>query len=917
MYQTAHPKDKSMSVLLLTTKFIIPPANPNLVRRERLVNLLDEGLRSGRLVTLVCAPAGYGKTTLVSQWIHQHEETKSREESIAPLFYWLTLDQGDNDLARFVSYLVAALQHIQAGVGKGTLAALQNVRSASPHVLATLLINDLSELVDAYVLILEDYHTINTQPIQDFMSFLIDHQPQKMHLVIISRSDPPLPLARLRARGQLNEIRQAELEMTEAESTEFLLRLMKLNMSSDQLQVLESRTEGWVAGLQLAALSVRHTEDIPAFIQLFSGGYEYIADYLTGEVLEKQNEATKNFLLQTSILKQFSASLCEAITGQPLAARILENLLDANIFLIPLDYNGEWYRYHTLFADLLHKRLKQSDKEAIANLHKKAGRWFAQNQMWDQAIEHYLAGEDYAAAANLIGKNVERILMHGQTATFLRWLEAFPIEQLYAHPVLIVYQGLAMMLLGKIPDNALSLAKQIASSSEKFRGEADTLQGLYYVLKGNAVEAIRLSESALEQLPAERSFVRILAADCLAMGYTLRGDLFSASQAFERVVKVAQEAGNIIMMLIGLTNLAGLHYQQGHLHQAQDGYQRVLDISKEQLGGCSQPMSRALLGMGELAREWNDLEAACRYISEAAEMFKQFVDIGLTVAYISLARVYLSQGEWDKVHTTLMDARQRSIESKTTTLDDNLTELMQARVWITRGELDQAEQWARRDGIIDRPIDDLVALADRNATAFELLQGEYLVLARLHIAQNEPNKALKILRELLFNNEKRAQYRRIIDTLVLQAIAYQQQGADEPAMQAFTRALYLAEPEGYVRTFLDEGQPVAQLLYRAMASGHHRAYAQNLITQLTRQGLPSPTSINNTGSAYNLVETLSGRECEVLGLIAEGLTNKEIGSRLHISVSTVKGHTTNIFGKLGVKNRTQAVAMAKNLGLVP
>ena len=905
-----------MAIPLLTTKFSLPPASPKLVRRERLLNLLDEGLQGGHLLTLICAPTGYGKTTLVSEWVHQHKEGKSWEEAPHEKFIWLTLDPEDNDLARFIRYLVAALQHIQAGLGQGTLAALQNVHSTSPNVLATILINDLSILTNPSVLILDDYHTINVQSIQDFMGYLIDHQPQEIHLVIISRSDPPLPLARLRARGQLTEIRQVDLAMTGEETSNFLVQHMGLHLSSEQLHILVSRTEGWVAGLHLAMLSMRQTENIPEFIQTFSGGYEYIADYLTGEVLEQQSEVTKDFLLQTSILKQLSAPLCEAVTGQSQAAQILEQLVDANIFLIPLDYQGEWYRYHALFADLLQKRLQQTNKQILSNLHTKAGQWYAQNKMFEQAVEHLLAGKDYDAAASLIGENAERILMHGETATFLRWLEAFPINQLYAQPALVVYQGVAMMLMGKIPENALSLLQEITASAERFRGETDTLQAIYAVMKGKALEAIRLSESALEHLPAERGFLRILAADSLAMGHALRGDLISATQAFEKVVETSQKAGNVIMMLMGLSNLAGLHYQQGRLHQAWDEYQKVLDVSKEQLGGRSQPMGRVLLGMGELAREWNDLEGACKFLSEAAEIFKQFVDIGLTMAYLSLARVYLSQGKWDEVQVILEDARQHSSASKTTVIDDNLTELMQARLWIASGELDRAEQWARRSGLLDRPLGDLVALADHNATAFELVQGEYLTLVRLFLAQNQFTHALNILEVVRSHNEKRAQMRRVIEVLLLQAIAYQQQGADELAMKAFSEALTLAEPEGYMRTFLDEGQPVAQLLYKAMASNHSYAYAGSLLTALTKQELQPAVPIKKADTVQDLVEPLSEREREVLGLIAEGLTNQEIGRQLHISLSTVKGHTTNIYGKLGVKNRTQAVTLAQNLGLI-
>jgi LuxR family maltose regulon positive regulatory protein len=368
-------------------------------------------------------------------------------------------------------------------------------------------------------------------------------------------------------------------------------------------------------------------------------------------------------------------------------------------------------------------------------------------------------------------------------------------------------------------------------------------------------------------------------------------------------------------MLIGISNLAGLHYQQGHLRQAWDSYQHVLNISKEKLGGYSQPMGRALLGMGDLAREWNDFDAAYRYFTDAAEMFKQFVDIGLTMVDLSIARIYLSQGNFGKVQALLEDARQHSRASSTTALDDNLTQLMQVRIWIVSGELDRAEQWARSRGLLDKPMGEISTLAVGSVTAFELLQGEYLALVRLFLAQQESQKALEILEPLLLYNENKSQMRRVIEILVLQAIAYQQLGGGEAARQTFFKALALAEPEGYVRTFVDEGQPVAQLLTLAIASGHTPSYATYLLSALTGQSLPSPTLHQKDGPVLGLVEPLSERELEVLGLIAEGLTNQEIALRLHISLSTVKGHTTNIYSKLGVKSRIQAVAQAQSLGM--
>ena len=837
---------------------------------------------------------------------------------VSQQFIWLSLDQEDNDLARFISYFIAAIQNVQQDFGRSAMATLQNIRSTSSNLLATLLINDLAALGNPTLMVLEDYQVINSQAIHDFMSYLIDHQPAHFHWVIITRADPPLPLARLRAKGKLIEIRLHDLAMNETEAREFLVELMRLDLSTEQAQLLKERTEGWIAGLQLAALSMRHVDTIPAFIQDFSGRHEYIADYLTGEVLEQQDGETRDFLLQTSILRHLSAPLCEAVTGLPQAGDILEKLATNNTFLISLDDQRQWYRYHALFADLLRKRLLQLNKGHLAILHNRAGEWYLQNNLLERAVEHFLAGENLNRAAVLIEKNAEQLLMAGQTATYLRWLEAFPAEHLQVYPTLIVYQGVAAMLLGKIPENALSLLQASTSSSGKYQGETDTLQALYLIMKGNAPEAILLAESALRNLPSERVFLRILAADSLAMAHTLRGDLINATLAFEKVVEAAQTAGNVIMRLIGLANLAGLHYQQGHLHRAWEDYQKVFDLSQERLGGSSQPLGRALLGMGEVAREWNNLHAARMYLTDAAEVFKQFIDIGLSLVNISMARVYFSLGEWDKVQLVLEEARQHSRDSKATMLDEKLTELMQARLWISLGKLDQAQKWARQNGLIDRPIENLAALADRSATAFELIQGESLTLVRLYLAQNESQKALEILDVMLSHNEKTSQIRRVIEVLVLQAIAYRQHGAESRAMQAFSRALTLAEPENYVRTFIDEGQPALQLIRQAVADKCSPVYAKYLLAEYNRHTHPSSLHSEKVGTfGKSLVEPLSERELEVLRLIAQGLTNQEIGLRLHISLSTVKGHTSNIYGKLAVNNRTQAITVAQNIGLLP
>ena len=900
-----------MSTPLLLTKLNLPPARQNLVRRERLFQRLDAGLAQGHLLTLVCAPAGFGKTTLVSEWIYQHKETGSERK-----YAWLTCERTENDLARFVAYLVAALEKVEQEVGESVLAALKTTRPPAISILATLLINEITRLGADFVLVLDDFHTITAQPVHEFITYLVDHQPPRMHLVVITRSDPPLPLSRLRARGQMSELRQHELAFSLEESAEFLSQTAGLEIDPEQLAILESRTEGWVAGLQLAALSMRKIEDIPGFIEEFSGGYDYIADYLTGEVLDQQTDEVKDFLLKTSILEQLSASLCEAITGQQDSGRIIEQLRQDNLFILPLDYQGEWYRYHGLFADLLRKRLYQLNPADVLALHRGASRWYREHGMFHPAVEHALEGRDYPAMSELIEAHAERILVHGETGTFLRWLESFPAEELHAKPVLVAYQGLALMLSGQRPEKPLAFLQEIARSEESL-GEADVLQALYSVMKGDAAEAIRFSELSLNKLPEERSFLRILAFDSLAMAHALLGDSRAAGHAFEQVAALSQEADSVIMTLAALSNLAGLRYQAGELHAAADLYRQVIEISRERLGGRSQPMGKALLGLGELAREWNDLERARDYLFEAADLFQHFVDIGLPLVYLALSRVYIAQGAWDKAQGILDEAMRSAEATRTTPLDDSLTELMGARFLIARGELEQAERWARSRDLLDRPAGDIAEMAEHSSRAFEMLQGEYLTLVRLYIAQGRSSHALEILEVLLSHNEQMGQMRRVIEVLVLKATALQQQGETGAAIQTFAKALALAEPEKYVRTFLDEGQPVARLLYQALERSISASYAGELLSQFTELDFLPAAQKLKSGMQDQLVEPLSLREIEVLELIAGGLSNREIAERLHITLSTVKGHAANIYGKLGVNSRTQAVSRAQRMGLLP
>jgi len=911
-----------LTVPLLSTKLIVPPASCTLVSRPHLLRRLDEGLQPRKVLSLVCAPAGYGKTTLVAEWV----KTLTPYPSGGPLgsstnpvglataqvvqTAWLTLDAGDDDLARFLTYLTAALQPLKPGAGNGMLALLQAPRPAPPRVLATLLINDLAEIPGRFAVVLDDYHAVSSQPIHDFLGLLIEHAMAGMRLVIVSRADPPLPLARLRARGQLTELRLADLRFTFDEAARFLSDVAQVELTSEQLATLETRSEGWIAGLQLAALSMRGLEDVSGFIQAFSGGHEHIADYLTEEVLSRQPEAVKAFLLQTSILDRLSGPLCAAVTRQGRAGDTLEKLREENLFLVPLDYQQEWYRYHALFADLLRKRLHQAEGLAVRELHRRASQWYRENGWIGPAVEHALAAQHYAEAANLIEQAAEAALTRGEAATVSRWLEALPAAEKDSRPLLWAFHGLARLLSGQPPGTLKPHVQGIATGApaQAVQGEIATLQALYAVLDGNTAEAARWSQGALQQLPSGRPFFRCIAADALGMARTLSGDTAAAVTAFRQAVDVAAQAGILMLELLAQSNLAGLLFLRGQLRAAATTYQQVVDSATSRLGKRSPLIGKALLGLGELAREWNDLDGALRYFHAAAEMLGEFVDIGVPIAYLFVARAMSARGDWSGAMEHLEKALQLARESQSTALDDRMADNLQARFWIERGELTLAAEWAQARGLLERPV-------PQQAAPGELEQSDHATVARLFMAQGRPAQALGILDPLLETSERAGKMRRVIGIQALKALALQECGQTDQALQMLGKALLLAEPEGYVRTFVDEGQPMARLLYLALERGYSPTYASRLLQAFSGEMPQAPEAMRGT-AGENLVEPLSQREREVLALIAAGLSNREIAARLHITLSTVKGHTANIYGKLGVTSRIQAVSRARTLGLL-
>lgn len=845
---------------------------------------------------LISAPAGFGKTTLLSVWLNQCPYAAT----------WISLDEGDNDPARFLSYLVHALQKVSDEIGQAVLPMLQAPQVLSTQVLLMQLISDLDRLQEPFFLVLDDYHVIQDPVVHQAVNFLLEQLPWQMHLVVSTRADPPLPLARLRARSQMLEVRTADLCFSTEDTQEYLNREMGLSISLEDIDTITARTEGWIAGLQMAAVSMQGRQDTSHFIQNFAGSNRHILDYLMEEVLERQSQAVIDFLLKTCILSELNAGLCDTVADQTGSQVMLEWLDRSNLFIVPLDDRRFEYRYHHLFADLLRQRLKIDQPQQIPALHLRASQWYQANGSYSNAIEHAFSASDFDQAARLIEQTADRSLMHGEVKTFLGWVERVPESSARRHPLLCIYHAEALLLSGRP-------VEPVASRLEG-APEYEAVQALMASNLGDVELSKKLSQRVLENLPQESAFLRGAITSSLGVGFLLSGDVEPAIQTFQAAAEIARQNGYLFLEVIALCRLGQLYMLKADLNSAELYLKKSLERSKNLRGEYLPIASMPLSHFAYLQREWNDLESASTLIQKSIQLCQASGGFWSVDCYLIHAVLLQAQGEFNLARQAMAKARHIASQTVANQFDDIYTAAFEAWLHTMQGNLVAAWQWVKDNDLVGwgSTVETLPHHRYRPAL-FHLVELEKMTLARIYLAQGNFNEALSILGGLLSEMERLGRKGRAIENLALQSLAYQGIEQRLEALEMLDAALSIAEPGGFMRTFLNEGTPMLRLLEAALARKAASPYILKLLDGFAHQK-DAGSAVPKTG---DLIEPLSKRELEVLQLIADGLTNAEIARKLYISLSTVKGHATNIFGKLNANNRTQAVSRARSLGLLP
>src|SRR6266567_182691 len=917
---------------LLVTKFTIPPVRSLLLQRSHLLTVLDQS-RSFPL-TLLSASAGFGKTTLLSTWASQSTSQVA----------WGTLDDQDNDPTHFWAYVIAALRHSGSPVGEATLAMLHSPQPSLLRGTLTPLINELAALAQDTALILDDYHLISEPAIHESLQFVLDHLPARLHLLLAGRSDPPLALARLRARGQVVEIRETDLRLSEEEAVGFLKEVMGLSLSAEEISRLEQRTEGWITGLQLAVLSLRRHHDVSAFLQAFTGSHRLILDYVQEEILEPLSEGQQRFLLHTSVLERMNAEVCQRLSGEPTSQQMLEELERANLFLVPLDEERHWYRFHTLFREVLLARLQATQPEQVPRLHREAALWYQQQGWSHEAISHARASQDFWFVAELLEGCVERLHMQGELKTLLAWIKLLPQEVLRAHPRLATSYILAFNMLSPFFDreeqeylNLLwaGVEQTLRSEDQATLAEAerDRLHHRIMILQVWRLGKKALSDGNVEQLNSLVEPLQHLSLDddavwrqqlggSVAMASRLAGNFPPMVAALQEMRKMARMAQNRYQEVQTLWGLIVALIALGQLSQARDHGEELHQLVNR-LGGPLPVAAYPDLFQAQLAYEWNQLEMAKSKALIAIEKTApvQYLDI-LMGAYEVTARCCIAQGDLTGAEHAVREM-ERVNKNAGIPLFRPWIEGLRVHLWLAQDNLARAVDWAEHT-----PYRQEVLVYSHESAS--------LALVRVFLAERRYSQALQLLAALLGAAEQVARVGSMIAILALHVAALQASGATHEALGVLDRLLTEAEPEGYLRVFLDAGEPMHQALLAFLETSHMRqqgvspalvSYAQTLLDagvleQRQKAGEKAiafaSTSLSRTTSqaVSPLPEPLTPREQEVLRLLAEGASNQEIARQLVVSLATAKKHVASILSKLGAENRTQAIARARARSLL-
>ena len=891
---------------LLSTKLLAPTHRATLVSRRRLFEALDQSL--AHKVTIVSAPAGFGKTTLVGEWIKQRNIPTA----------WLSLDDNDNDPIRFLLYFIKALQTINTNIGETALEILQSPQAQINEPLLITLVNEIGLAIPGEtVLVVDDYHLAETPQINEIVYFLLNRLPPSLHILIVSRSDPSLPVALLRGRGELNELRQDALRFTTEEAAEFFNRVKRLQLTENQVGALVARTEGWISGLQMAAGSIQGNESIPAFIESFTSSNRYIFDYLIEEILNRQPENIQGFLLDTSILGRLTGDLCNVVTNQIDSQTTLDYLERTNLFILPLDKDRQWYRYHHLFADLLQKQLLQKHPDIIGKLHKRASLWFTKEGFSEEAITHALATKDFEFAADILEQNILVMMGRGERLSLIeKFFGKLPEEFVRSRPVLSVQQIWGMAFSGRL-DEAEERFREIEShpgidKNKEISGQIALIQALIANIRGDMESAILLAHQADELLPEKDVVVRGMIPYILGNGYLVTGKLNEAEQACEQIKQFGIKTNSLWTKTVAYHRLAQIKKLRGHLKEAQALSEELLQFAALRKAEQYGFLCGIYFELGDVLRECNNLDFARKIVTKGLNHAETWeIPTDLVSGYITLARICLAQSDLEGASDAIRKAKKIREMGNIFRVTQTKLETCQVQMWLKQGSLSDASDWADE---IEARLNDF----DQGKDFDFVNEMEFIGLARVWIAmgikgknKSDLNKAIHLLSRLANCAQESQRFYRLIEILVLQTIVFDHLGDEEKAFEVLEKSISLAQPEGCMRLFLDEGRPMQSILYRAQKKVICLPYAKILFGALNDEIGEFPDSTSPI-----LPERLSDREIEVLMLLPTKLTAAEMAEKLIVAKSTVDTHIKHIYSKLGVSRRMEAIQRAKEMGLL-